>query len=292
MLYNQKEKGVIMHPQPLFELFGKEVYLYGIFIGVGLLACIWVLYYYTKKKGVPIAVQDFVFVSAIVGIALGFLAAKLFQAFYDYLASGEFDFYNAGITVMGGLVGGAIAFVITYFVGGMLVFKGKNKGLHIKHFNDIVLIAPICICIAHGFGRLGCLMAGCCHGEYLGQDFVFGGIKMDGSKGWGYYVPTQLYEALFLLLLCAVLSLLLLRRNFKFALPVYLAAYGIWRFLIEFARADDRGAFVGSLSPSQTLSLILIVLSVPAYFILKKFVAESKAYDAKKRAEASISSEE
>ena len=146
--------------------------------------------------------------------------------------------------------------------------------------------------VAHGFGRLGCLMAGCCHGEYLGQEYVFGGIKMDGSKGWGYYVPTQLYEALFLLLLCAVLSLLLLRRNFKFALPIYLASYGIWRFLIEFARADDRGAFIGSLSPSQTLSLILVVLSVPAYFILKKFVTESKAYDAKKRAEASISSEE
>jgi phosphatidylglycerol:prolipoprotein diacylglycerol transferase len=146
--------------------------------------------------------------------------------------------------------------------------------------------------VAHGFGRLGCLMAGCCHGEYLGQEYVFGGIKMDGSQGWGYYVPTQLYEALFLLLLCALLSLLLLKRNFKFALPVYLAAYGIWRFLIEFARADDRGAFIGSLSPSQTLSLILIVLSVPAYFILKKFVNESKEHDAKLQAVSADEGEE
>jgi phosphatidylglycerol:prolipoprotein diacylglycerol transferase len=266
MLYNQKEKGVIMHPQPLFELFGKGVYLYGIFIGVGLLACIWVLYYYTKKKGVPTAVQDFVFVSAIVGIALGFLAAKLFQAFYDYLASGEFNFYNAGITVMGGLVGGAIAFVVTYFVGGMLVFKGKNKGLHIKHFNDIVLIAPICICIAHGFGRLGCLMGGCCHGTYLGPDYTPGGIFMRGTikvgeisiKKWGYYIPTQLYEALFLFALFAVLTLLYFKGS-NILMQIYLIAYGIWRIFIEFFRADYRGGSAEAFfAPSQWMSIAFI----------------------------------
>ncbi|MBR2870837.1 MAG: prolipoprotein diacylglyceryl transferase [Clostridia bacterium] len=268
-----------MHPQPLFEIFGKGVYLYGVFIGIGLLACIWVLYYYTKKKGVPTYVQDFVFVSAIVGIALGFLAAKVFQAFYDYLATGEFDFYNAGITVMGGLVGGAIAFVITYFVGGKLIFKGKKKNIHLKHFNDIVLIAPICICIAHGFGRLGCLMGGCCHGTYLGQDYTFGGVWMRGTvkigelsvKRWGYYIPTQLYEALFLFALFGVLSLLYFKRS-NILMHIYLIAYGVWRIFIEFFRADYRGGAEGSFfAPSQWMSIAFIVGGIALFAIYKVF---------------------
>ena len=103
---------------------------------------------------------------------------------------------------------------------------------------------------------------------------------MYGNNGWGYYVPTQLYEALFLFLLFTVLTLLLYKKDFEYSLPVYLASYGIWRFIIEFARADDRGAFIGSLTPSQTLSLVLVALSVPAYFILKHFLAKKRAYEA------------
>ena len=39
-----------MYYEPIFTIFGRGVYLYGVFIGIGLLACIAVLYYYTNKK--------------------------------------------------------------------------------------------------------------------------------------------------------------------------------------------------------------------------------------------------
>lgn len=266
-----------MYHEPIFTIFGKGVYLYGIFIGVGLLACIAVLYYYTKKKNMPTYVQDFVFVSAIVAVALGFLAAKLWQAFYDWLATGRFNFYRAGITVMGGLIGGALAFVLTYFIGGQLIFKGKRKGVHIKEFNKIVLVAPICISIAHAFGRLGCLMAGCCHGTYLGDEYVFGGIKMMGTikvggasvRHLGYYVPTQLYEALFLFALFGVLSLLYFKGS-NLIMHIYLFGYGVWRMFIEIFRADYRGGAVGaSLSPSQWMSIAFILGAVVLFVIYK-----------------------
>jgi hypothetical protein len=51
-----------------------------------------------------------------VSIAIGFLFAKLFQAVYNWIETGEFNFYKAGITVMGGLIGGAGAFLLFYFV--------------------------------------------------------------------------------------------------------------------------------------------------------------------------------
>ena len=61
-------------------------------------------------------------------------------------------------------------------------------------------------------------------------------------------------------------------------MTVYLAAYGIWRFFIEFLRADDRGAFVGVLSPSQTLSLGLVLLAVPAFFLTRYFMQKMEDY--------------
>ena len=278
-----------MFPNPILSLGDVHIYLYGLLIAIGILACFFMLFEYSKRAGIPNEYVDFAFYNGIASIVIGFIGSAVWQGLFQYIEQIKDGVPNpqfslkSGITAIGGLATGALTFIVI-----CIIFRKKYPFALTK----LVAVAPMCMLVAHGFGRLGCLMAGCCHGEYLGQEYVFGGIKMDGSKGWGYYVPTQLYEALFLLLLCALLSLLLLKKNFKFALPVYLAAYGIWRFFIEFARADDRGAFIGSLSPSQTLSLVLIVLSVPAYFILKKFVKESREYDAKLRAASEVVNEE
>lgn len=253
-----------MYPKSIlsFNLFGKEtsIYLYGIFIAVGILACLIVYFLYTKKRGMAQKVQDFGFVCAIVAIALGFLIAKLYQAFYNYLENPDkgFDFYNAGITAMGGFIGGAATFIAVYFGVGSLIFKGKDKGLHVKQFGILLNVASLCIIIAHAFGRVGCLMAGCCHGAYLGAEYVVGGIYMKAGGRWGYYVPTQLYEALFLFVLFAVLSILYFKRC-NILMHIYLIAYGVWRIIIEIFRTDARGAMILGLAPSQWQSIIFIV---------------------------------
>ncbi len=251
-----------MAPNPLFHIFGQPVVLYGICIAVGILACFAVLFIYTRKRKMPSKVQDFIFFIAILAIAVGFLAAKFYQAVYDWIDSGftDFDFVHAGITVMGGLIGGAGAFLAAYFGIGHFVFKGKSKGLHIKHFNTLFCVAPLCILIAHAFGRIGCLCAGCCHGTYLGKEYVVGGLLMKGGKGWGYYIPTQLYEALFLFATFAILSVLYYKRC-NCIMAIYVISYGIWRFCIEFLRADKRG-FNIVFSPSQWQSFIFVGIGI------------------------------
>ena len=270
-----------MYPFPLNKIKDgaggvrwEGVFLYGIFIALGLIACVVVLHYYTKKKGMPSYVQDFLYGVGIIAVALGFLAAKLFQAFYDYLANPQagFNFVGAGITVMGGLVGGAIAFLLAYFVGGALYFKGKRRGEHVKHFHTIVLVAPICICIAHAFGRLGCLSAGCCYGRFLSSEYVFGGIKLISSRynsipQTGYYIPAQLYEALFLFLLFGVLSVLYFK-GFNITMHVYLIAYGIWRFIIEIFREDYVGGGADALfRPSQVMSFLFVAGGIALFIV-------------------------
>ena len=252
-----------MLPNPLFTLFGNGVYMYGICIAVGLISCLLVFYNFSKRKGMPTEVQDFIFFVLIGGLASGFFFAMFFQAFYNWLAGKPFDIFGGGLTVMGGLIGGASCFLLLYFIIGRFYFKGKKKGLHIKHFNTLLRIAPICIAVAHGFGRIGCLMSGCCHGAYLGEEYVFGGIWMKGTTGvWGYYVPTQLYEALFLFALAVVMSILLFKRC-NIIMVIYLLGYGIWRFIIEYFRTDYRGGVEGSiLSPSQIQSIVFILIGI------------------------------
>lgn len=250
-----------MLPKPIFYIFGQGLYMYGLCLALGIVMCLVVFYTYTKRKKMPADVQDFVFFVAVGSIAIGFLFAKLFQTVYDWIETGKFNFYSSGMTVMGGLIGGAAAFLLLYFGAGKLYFRGKNKNLHIKQFNNVFLTAPICITTAHAFGRLGCLMSGCCHGALLStKNYVFGGIWMRAADTgvWGYYVPTQLYEAVFLLLLTAVLTVLYFKRV-NIIMAIYLIAYGVWRMIIEIFRTDDRGAFVLGLAPSQWQSIIFII---------------------------------
>ena len=54
---------------------------------------------------------------------------------------------------------------------------------------------------------------------------------------------------------------------------IYLIAYGIWRIIIEIFRADERGAFVLGLAPSQWQSIIFILAGIVLFifYIYKKW---------------------
>ena len=234
--------------------------MYGLMIAIGLLCTFGVLFKYNKIKGLDSRFTDFIFYVGVIAIAIGFFSASVFQAFYNYLENPEEGFrLGSGITFIGGLIGGAGSFLIIYFI-----FRKHAHG----YITEFLSIVPCCIVIAHAFGRLGCLFAGCCHGELLGKNYVFGGIYMQGDYGWGYYVPTQLYESLFLFVLFGVMTYLLFKKDFKHNMSLYLSTYGIFRFVIEFFRDDHRGELVGSISPSQFWSLLMIILSVVVYFLV------------------------
>lgn len=260
-----------MLPDPIFGLF----YMYGLMIAVGILAAFLVLFTYSKKLNIPTKLADFVFYDAIAAIVIGFGAAALFQATYNYIENPAAGFrLGSGITFIGGLIGGAIAFLAVYFI-----FR-KRLGIRLS---QIVSVIPCCIFVAHGFGRVGCFFAGCCHGKPT--DF-FLGIKFPGMTQAVH--PTQLYEAAFLFAMFAVCSVLLFKLKFKHNLSLYFASYGIFRFLIEYLRGDSRGELVGPISPSQFWSLLMIVISVGVFFIECKFVKlPEKEPEAPKEAEIS-----
>lgn len=250
-----------MFDKTLFTIFGRGVNMYGICIAVGILVCLLVFFIYTQKKKMPAVMQDFSFFVAIIAIVVGFAFGVLYQAVYKWISDGVFQY--SGITVMGGLIGGAAAFATAYFVGGKYYFKnGVNQNLHLKEFNKIVLVAPCCITVAHAFGRIGCMCAGCCYGMESNSGFT---IYNSGANR----IPVQLYESIFLFILFAVLSVLYFKRC-NVLMQIYLISYAIWRFIIEYFRGDvtERGFFLG-LYPSQWQSIVFLLGGVALLIIYK-----------------------
>ena len=226
------------------------VNLYVILICVGIIACFFTFSKLSDKRKISTGVHNLALFCGLLGIAAGLGSAVLFQALYNVDSLGGFKINEStGATFYGGLIGGAAIFLAIYFIVGGIKFK-ERKHLH-EFFPLISCIAPA-IAVAHGFGRLGCLMAGCCHGR-LTESWC--GIQMYGSCGYAKYIPVQLFEAIFLFLLCVLLVIMTLERK-KYVFSTYVVSYGIWRFFIEYVRADYRGSsFVSFLTPSQIVAI-------------------------------------
>ncbi len=271
-----------MLPDPLFSIFGIDIDMYAIFILIGLIACFIFTYIAMKKSGYSSSARDMILIIGIFAIALGFLCATLTQSIYDFIANPSDGFQFTGkMTFLGGLIGGVVVYLGLYFLYVYVInpklkdnniFKSNmNKGLW-----ELLRFAPISITLAHAFGRCGCFCAGCC-----------GGIETDAWYGVQFpgeahkEIPTQLFEAIFLFVISAVMIVLYFKFKFKYNMGVYLIGYGIWRFIIEFFRGDveERGKFVPGLSPSQFWAILMVIGGIAFFFIYHYF---DKKIEAKK----------
>lgn len=242
-----------MLPDALFW----NVHMYGIMVAVGVLCAFLVLFRYGKKMELPEKFLDFLFYDGIASTVVGMGSAALFQGVYNYIENPKNGFrLDGGITFIGGLIGGAAFFIVVY-----LIFRKRLTGRLIESLS----IIPCSITVAHGFGRIGCFFAGCCYGK---ETDSFLGVKFPDLPNPVH--PTQLYEAAFLFLLFGVLSYLLLKKKFQNNMSLYLIAYGVFRFCMEFLRDDDRGALIGGVSPSQFWSIGMVALGIILWVVLPK----------------------
>lgn len=261
-----------MHPDPLFTIFGKGVYLYGICLALGIVACFVFLYFTMKKKKFNDASTDMIIFIGIFGTAFGIFAAMLFQSVYNYIGNPSAGFHLSGMTFIGGLIGGVASFLgvynlYIYVVHPRTKFKWLKPELNAT-LTDALPFIPIAITIAHAFGRLGCFFGGCCYGKPTDAWY---GLPCAADYA-GNVVPTQLFEMIFLLLLGGVMALLYFKFKFNYNFAVYAIAYGIWRFLLEFVRDDDRGQFLGTaLTPSQFWCIFMVIFGI-GYIFLQMFL--------------------
>lgn len=176
-------------------------------IALGIVACfVYLEIYYRKKKVSRLLVSAFE-LNGVAAIVMGFVFANLFQNLYDFIENPSAFAWSWSLTFYGGLFGGVLSFLLGYFS----VIRKKFG----PQMRDLLVIAPASIAVAHGFGRIGCFLAGCCYGVTTDSWL---GVQFPGMTEKVF--PTNLFEAIFLLILSGVLLCLALRKNSPFTMPV------------------------------------------------------------------------
>ncbi len=169
-------------------------------------------------------------------------------------------FWAGGLTYYGGLIGASAA-------AWFLLKRDRFP------FWKAADMAGFAVPLGLGFGRMGCLLAGCCYGVPTdlpwGLSFPPGSAASDGQyrahllqtyRAWSLPVhPTQIYESAASLAIAAFcLYWVHPRKRYDGQVFVaFLSLYAIARFIIEFWRDDDRGGMF-HLSTSQLLGVVLL----------------------------------
>ncbi len=243
--------------------------MFWIMIWLGIVALvITTLVLYEKVEKTEKRITNRILIISAVGLAALYAFAFFFNSLFHTIANKKLTI--GGITWLGGVLGAFPLMVV------MIHFLCPRTKGHALFYFDLLIPA---IVLAHAFGRVGCFCAGCCFGGVT--DSVFGISFPDHSAAAHLYpaegggslpvYPTQLFEAVFELCLFAVMMIFYKRLRTHF-LKTYCFAYGVFRFLIEFLRGDNRGSTGFALSPSQVMSLILLVIGVLLILYERKLI--------------------
>jgi len=235
---------------------GIIISMFNLMIGIGAIFGFLYLEKQIKKNKINFETDKNIYKSIIISSFGGLLGAKTFEMIYKQIEFTITNFLECGMTFYGGLITGSIIF---------FVINNRLKTNNVLAFN---LLIPSII-LFHGFGRLGCFLAGCCYGRPT--DIIFGVSYPKGSLPYQHFSfnklhPTQLYEAAFLFILFLIIIKFV---SFKKRTAFYLLSYSIFRFFIEFIRADYRGTLLtDSLSPSQIISILFLIIG--SFLLLSK----------------------
>lgn len=251
---------------PVFEIFGKQIGMYGVMAVLGFAACVLVGSRLIKRYDINI--YDFALTMIAAAISLAVFACLMYgltnirliiYAFAHFDTLG-FDGWWAcvkhafsGIVFYGGFIGGAV---------GILIYTKYAKD--VKAYRDHLLdIYAVLTPLFHGFGRIGCFLAGCCYGVESEFGFTVHDNPINPTINDVNRFPIQLVESACNFILFFILLYLFKKRITESRLIyIYMLTYPVVRFVTEFFRGDEyRGIFFG-LSTSQWVSIFLFVFAL------------------------------
>ena len=239
----------------LFNIFGIDVYGYGLMIAIGILCAVFLLNKKAKSKGYN---EDHIFNMIIITVLMGMLGGKVLFIITEFKTlmkdpSVILKEFGYGFVIYGAIIFGILS---------VFLYCKKKKWNSLEVFDMIV---PA-LALAQGFGRIGCFFAGCCYGAVTDSPLYIVFPQGSLAPAGVHLHPTQLYCAIFDFALAVFLIWYAKNKSRKSGdtLSMYLIIYSIGRFLVEFLRNDPRGS-VGILSTSQFISIFILIVGVLIY---------------------------
>ncbi|GMQ65069.1 prolipoprotein diacylglyceryl transferase [Vallitalea maricola] len=258
-----------------FSIFGLDVYWYGLIIGFGILAGLFVAIQLGKRNDIDEALYpDFLIYALIVSV----VSARLFYVIFSWDEYKDnlikiFAFREGGLAIYGGIIGAVIT----------LIIFSKRKKVDFWNFADTA--APGLI-LGQIIGRWGnfvnmeafggytenhlAMMLKTTKAKYIPAQLL-DKIKTVNGVEYIQVQPTFLYESLWNLGVLVLLLIYFKRRKFNgeiFAL--YLLGYGLGRVWIEGLRTDQLIIGSSGIPVSQLLAGVLIVVSLVFIIIMRR----------------------
>lgn len=265
-----------------------SLHTYGAMIALGFIVGLIVALREARRTGVnKYDVLDLVFwvaLAGFVGARLLFIVVNAPQYWY---ACVDYEKFNVLFSPPFPLEGPRCFEVLNIFAGGLVWYGGLigailaawlfTRRRKLNFFQIVDVLVPS-VALGHGFGRMGCLFAGCCFGRPAGSGFPLAIQFPQGSMAWRHQHdlgiidrlaessagvhPTQLYEAFGEVGIFFLLLFLARRKVFHGQLfLIYLGLYPVLRSIIEVFRGDSERGFIipGILSVSQFISLLVVL---------------------------------
>lgn len=256
----------IEHLKSSISVFGFRIAFYGIIIGIGMLAGIWIAQSDAKRRGQdPELYLDF----ALYAIICSIIGARIYYVVFewDYYKENLLQIFNlraGGLAIYGGVIAGAITMIVYTRAKKVSFFSMADTGvLGLVTGQIIGRWGNFFNCEAFG-GYTDSLLAmriklSLVNDNMLNADVLSHKIVENGVEFIQVH-PTFLYESCWNL--CLLLFMLWFRKHKQYdgqMLWIYLCGYGLGRFWIESLRTDQLILFGTGLPVSQALSLVLIL---------------------------------
>lgn len=270
-----------------FEVFGIEIALYGVIIGIGMLLAISLVAYVAKKSGQN---ADMYWDLAIVSVISGVIGARLYYVIFSWDSYKDnlmniFNLRQGGLAIYGGIIGGFAA---------MFVFAKVKK-------QRPVLLADTAvpgIALGQILGRWGNFFNREAFGDYtdglfamrlpieaVRQNEITSAMWQHVEEGVNYVQvhPTFLYESLWNIGLLVLMLLLWRKKHFDGEVALlYFGGYGVGRFWIESLRTDQLQIGSTGIAVSQLLGLVLFVAALATEIVMLVRISREKTVKSKK----------
>lgn len=272
-----------------FNLFGKDVYWYGVIIAVGFILAV----LYGCRRAAPFGVdQDKVIDMLFFAVPAALIGARAYYVIFYldlYLDdAGRFEWgkaiaiWDGGLAIYGGIIAAVLAAAIYCKVRKQPFWSYADCGAYgfligqlIGRWGNFVNV--------EAYGGVTDLPWRMCSAKIARELLAEGQIGaeayeriLDGTLG---VHPTFLYESLWNLL-GLVLLILLFRKGRKFNGQVFLCYviwYGAGRTVIEGLRTDSLYLFGTGLRISQVIGILSVVAAAVLYLVRKKTAGPASA---------------
>ncbi len=257
-------------PGPVIPVFG-----YGFLVFTGCVLAGQTAGRRARREGIPEQLiwdlAIWLFISGLVGARLWYVVQYHERVFAGRMTLSEKFFACVNISAGGLVLYGGVGLSLI----AITTFAHRHRD-QCRPLRLVDLVIPSFF-LALAFGRLGCLMNGCCWGDACSLPWAItfpqGSVPFRTLVGRGFLAPdasttfrmhpSQIYSTLNSIVLALVTATAFrYSRRHGETLAIALVTYPITRLLLEVLRGDELGQFGTSLTISQCFSLLLLTLGL------------------------------